>query len=198
MTDLQIGQQVPMEQTARKKRKRNYVNNPDFLEALINYKKICIEAEKNNQERPQIPKYIGECIFLISKRIATRKNFSGYPFVDDMIMDAVEICFKYIDRFNSDKYDNPFAFFSRVIWRVFLQRISKEKRHLYIKFKHSQMTHSIGGAYESDLNSDISMSHYSFDVEYMNNFIEEYESKMEEKKQKVKDAKKLKNTSKEL
>lgn len=172
-----------------KPRKRNYVNNPDFLQALKNYKNICDLATKDGKELPRIPNYIGECIYEISKRIATRKNFSGYPFIQDMIMDGVETCFRYIDRFNTEKYDNPFAFFSTVIWRAFLQRIAKEKKELYIKYKHSMMIHGGGGAFESDSYSGMGISNYNLDAEYMNNYIQEYEDKLVDKKEKIKQSK---------
>ena len=190
MEELKIGQQV--EAPVKKKRKRNYVNNPDFLAALKEYKIVCKTAEDDGKRLPSIPRYIGDCIDLMSRRIATRKNFSGYPFVEDMIQDGIETCFRYLDRFNSDKYDNPFAFFSRVIWRAFLQRIAKEKKQLYVKYKNSQNVHLDGGVYESDNHNDYSMSHYTVEVDYMNDYIEDYETKMKEKKEKTQVSKKKK------
>lgn len=189
MSKLVIGQvveSVPI----KKKRKRNYINNPDFHAALKEYKVACDKADSEQVIRPVIPNYIGECILLLSQRIATRKNFSRYPFLEDMIMDAVEICFKYIDRFNPDRYDNPHAYFSRVVWNVFLQRIDKEKKQLYIKFKSSQQAIGAGGVCEADYMNEVDVYTTSYDFEYMNRFIEEYERKMEEKKAKIKETKK--------
>ena len=59
-------------------RKRNYVNNPDLLAALIDYKALCKEAEDAGDRNPQVPEYIGKCILLIATRLATKPNFSGY------------------------------------------------------------------------------------------------------------------------
>ena len=188
MSELKIGEEVPAS-PIKKKRKRNYVNNPDFLQALKDYKAICLECDKIDMQRPAIPKYIGECIFIISTRISTRKNFSGYAFREDMIMDGVETCFRYIDRFNADKYDNPFGFFSIVIWRAFLQRIAKEKRQLYLKYKNSQLIHISGGSYYNDSSSDTGISSGGNDIDYMNAYIEEYEEKVAEKKKKLKETK---------
>lgn len=177
-----------------KPRKRNYLNNPDFYQSLLKYKEACNEADNIGIERPQIPRYIGECIFKIATHIGTRKNFSGYPFIEDMIMDAVETCLRYIDRFDPIKYDNPFAYFSLVAWNAFLQRIGKEKKALYIKYKNSLIAHSSGGLYESDGFSNVTLGYSSVDVEYMNSFIEEYERKMDEKKEKTKQDKLKKET----
>lgn len=175
------------------KRKRNYVNNKDFLEALREYKKACVEAENCGEELPQIPKYIGECIYKISTNLASKPNFSRYVFINDMIMDGVETSFRYIDRFDGDKYDNPFAFFSTVIWNAFVQRIQKEKKELYIKYKCSISKYGDGGCFEQDLFNEANMTHQNIDVEYMHAYIEDYEKKLLEKKEKIKKAKEEKN-----
>ena len=72
--------------------KRNYVNNKDLLDALIEYKKKCQEAEDQGDDLPTVPNYIGECIFKIANRLATKPNFSGYTYKEDMIMDGIENC----------------------------------------------------------------------------------------------------------
>ncbi len=41
------------------KKTKHYVNNADFLAALIDYKKKCDEAKNNKKPEPQIPNYIG-------------------------------------------------------------------------------------------------------------------------------------------
>lgn len=65
-----------------KKRNTHYVNNSDFLDALVEYKKACKEAEENGTPRPQIPQYIGECFLKIATRFCYRPNFANYC-VDD-------------------------------------------------------------------------------------------------------------------
>ena len=45
------------------KKPKHYVNNADFLAALVEYKRLCDEAKKNKKPDPQIPNYIGECFF---------------------------------------------------------------------------------------------------------------------------------------
>jgi hypothetical protein len=39
--------------------KKNYVNNPEFLQAIVDYKKLCVEAEDSGDDKPHIPDYIG-------------------------------------------------------------------------------------------------------------------------------------------
>ena len=49
-----------MNQIATKKPKQ-YVNNADFLKALIEYKAKKQDCLKKNLPEPKIPNYIGEC-----------------------------------------------------------------------------------------------------------------------------------------
>ena len=44
-----------------KKRSEHYVNNKEFLAAIVEYKeKVALAAEKG-ETKPVIPRYIGEC-----------------------------------------------------------------------------------------------------------------------------------------
>ena len=119
-------------------KKRNYVNNKDLLAALIAYRESVAEAEEGGDKKPQVPDYIGKCIMMIAQRLATRPNFSGYMYKEEMISDGIENCLQYIHNFNPEKSQNPFAYFTQIIWYAFLRRISKEKKQMYIKFKASQ------------------------------------------------------------
>jgi DNA-directed RNA polymerase specialized sigma subunit len=171
------------------KRKRNeYVNNKDFLAALIKYRDDVRVAEAEGKPRPRVPNYIGECIMKIATHLARKPNFINYTFKDDMISDGIENCLQYIDNFNPDKSNNPFAYFTQIIWFAFLRRIQKEKKLLYVKYKMTEnvnvmnMTserqgHDIG----SNFDDSIKMSEWSSD--YMSNFIKDFE---ETKRRKVK------------
>ena len=56
---------------ARGKRKsEHYVNNKEFLEALINYRAKCQRAEEAGEARPFIPRYIGECFLKIANHLS--------------------------------------------------------------------------------------------------------------------------------
>ena len=118
-----------------KKQSEHYVNNRDFLDALVEYKKKILEAEENGSPRPQITNYIGECFLKIATHLSYRPNFVNYIFREDMICDGIENCIQYVDRFNPEKSTNPFAYFTQIIYYAFLRRIQKEKKQLDIKNK---------------------------------------------------------------
>lgn len=113
--------------------KKHYVNNKDFYEALVKYN----ESLKSNPST-RIPDYIGKCILAICTRLATKPNFSGYSFKDELIADGIENCIVAINGFDPSKSVNPFAYFTQVSWNAFIRRISKEKKQQYIKHKNMQ------------------------------------------------------------
>ena len=119
----------------KRKRSIHYVNNKEFLAALILYKKDVAEAEELGKPKPRITNYLGECFLKIATHLSFKPNFVNYIFKDDMISDGIENCVQYIHNFNPEKSQNPFAYFTQIIHYAFLRRIQREKRQLEIKNK---------------------------------------------------------------
>ena len=113
----------------------HYVNNKEFLEALVVFKAKCAAAKEAGEPRPRISNYIGECFLKIATHLSYKPNFVNYMFREDMICDGIENCVQYIENFNPEKSKNPFAYFTQIIYYAFLRRIQKEKRQLEIKNK---------------------------------------------------------------
>ena len=165
----------------QKRTRKNYINNKDLFDSLVEYKKKCQEAEDSGEERPIVPNYIGKAIFQIANRLATKPNFSGYSFKEDMIMDGIENCLQYMHNFDPEKTQNPFAYFTQIIWYAFLRRIAKEKKQMYVKYKSSHEMISMGGTYDG---GDEVIMNLNASADYINDFIEDYESKIKSKKNK--------------
>lgn len=121
--------------TEPKKKRAHYVNNQEFLEALIQYKKDCYDAENSGEDKPVIPNYIGECLLKIATHLSYKPNFINYSYRDDMILDGVENCILYLSNFNPEKSKNPFSYFTQIIYYAFLRRIMKERKQSYVKNK---------------------------------------------------------------
>jgi len=115
------------------KKKEHYVNNKDFLEAMIVYRTKVITARENDEPKPKVPEYIGSCFLKIATHLSYRPNFVNYMFKDDMICDGIENCLQYIDNFDPEKSRNPFAYFTQITYFAFLRRIQREKKQLDIK-----------------------------------------------------------------
>jgi len=164
-------------------RKQQYVNNKDFLEALKVYQAKCREAEDQGEGIPRVPDYIGECIYKIATRLATKPNFSGYSFKEDMISDGIENCLQYINNFNPEKSQNPFAYFTQIIWYAFLRRIQKEKKQMYIRYKSSQQMIAAGNTYDTMAGEELQLN-LNVQADYINDFIKDFEDKLQKDKEK--------------
>ena len=142
-----------------RKRSEHYVNNKEFLYAIVQYKADIKEAEAKGESKPVIPRYLGECFMKIARHLSYKPNFVNYMFKEDMISDGIENCVQYINNFNPEKSSNPFAYFTQIIHYAFLRRIQKEKKQLEIRQKiidksgfEEVMTTDDGGSW-SDYNS---------------------------------------------
>ena len=118
-----------------RKRSEHYVNNKEFLAAIVAYKQSIVDAEGLGQPKPRITNYLGECFLKIATHLSYKPNFVNYMFKDDMICDGIENCVQYINNFNPEKSSNPFAYFTQIIHYAFLRRIQKEKKQLEIRQK---------------------------------------------------------------
>ena len=112
-----------------------FVDNEKFYDNMVIWKHALYKnREQGIEERPVIPEYIGECIWKIAFRYATKPNWRN-SYNEDMVGDAVEECIKYLDRFDENKSRNPFSYFTQIVYYSFLRKISSEKKQLYIKYK---------------------------------------------------------------
>ena len=114
-------------------KKEHYVNNKEFLAAMVEYTKNVNRAKRNKQPKPPVTDYIGSCFLKIANHLSYRPNFINYTFRDDMISDGIENCLQYLDNFNPRKSNNPFAYFTQIIYYAFIRRIQKEKKQVTIK-----------------------------------------------------------------
>ena len=107
---------------------KHYVNNADFLTALLEYKEKCAQANTKGKDDPQIPNYIGECFLKIANHLSRKPNFSSYSFRDEMVSDGIENCLMYFRNFDDTKSKNPFAYFTQIIYFAFLRRIKQKEQ----------------------------------------------------------------------
>jgi DNA-directed RNA polymerase specialized sigma24 family protein len=124
----------------KKSKSTHYVDNKKFLSAMIEFKELYNIAEKNKEEYPPVSDYIGECFLKIATHLSYRPNFINYTYRDDMISDGIENCLQYVHNFNPEKSNNPFAYFTQIIYYAFLRRIAKEKKQTHVKNKIIQNT----------------------------------------------------------
>jgi len=166
--------------TTTPKKQKHYINNPDFLRALIEYKESKELSTKNNTAPPPIPNYIGECFMKIAEGLSHKPNFINYTYRDEMMSDGIENCIMYFDNFDPTKSKNPFAYFTQIIYYAFLRRIQKEKKQTYVKYK---ATEQMGILDEMELMEFDDGTSKQFELyDNIAEFIETYEDAKEAKK----------------
>jgi hypothetical protein len=127
----QGGKALPKQ--TKEKAAKNFVNNTELLADLKLYKAACREAAAKGEENPRIPERIGLKLYKIAEYLSLKHNFIGYSYREELISDGVLVCVKYIDKFDSDKYDNPFSYFLQCCFYAFIRRIQLEKKEQYTK-----------------------------------------------------------------
>jgi hypothetical protein len=159
---------------------KHYVNNEDFLNALVQYKSICDKAKQENKEDPIVPNYIGECFLKIAEHLSRKPNFISYSFREEMICDGIENCIMYFRNFDPTKSNNPFAYFTQIIYYAFLRRIQKEKKQMYVKYK---ATEQFGILDEGEMYEDVDGNMKQFVLyDNISEFIQNFEEKKRNKK----------------
>lgn len=175
---------------------RHYIDNKAFLAAIVERKAALKEAEEAGKEPPRMTEFLGECILKIATNLAKKGNFAGYQFKDDMISDAVQVCVRYLDKFDPEKSSNPFSYFTQTCTYAFINRISLEQKQQYVKMKATLNTVSDGGVADcDDQNEEVQhlFDNMEFDNDYVNQFVDDYEAKHLKKKKKPAEPKGVEN-----
>ncbi len=140
---------------------RNYCNNVDLTNAIIDYQKLCRKNKRNEVPLPTMPKYIGECIYNICNRLTKgfNFNFQSYTYRDEMVLDAIERCCYAVHKFNHKKSSaGAFAYLTTVAINAQKKRIKDEQKVNYIKHKffRSQFTnHEMEGIEPNELSDKV-------------------------------------------
>lgn len=102
--------------------KGHYVTNAQLLEAIA-------EAKKGGKLTNRLAQYL----HMIAERYSFSSSFGGYSFREDMVSFAlVNLCANW-HKFDPEKSDNPFAFYTTAVYRSFLQYLSEEKKQRDIR-----------------------------------------------------------------
>ena len=170
-------------------KKVNYVDNQKFYQEIVEYHRLCAEAKLNGKPEPRLSNYIGICIKSIAERLATKPQFINYSFREEMISDGIENSFLYFKDYDPNRGNNPFAYFTQVIYYAFVRRINKEEKNRYTMYKHFQ--ESIIHQYDIGLLVDDSENNLLPKKLYdnINDFMGRFEEKELKKKMKRKEPK---------
>ena len=103
---------------------RHYVRNADLLPAVI-------EAKKLGKVTPKL----SDLFWKIAENYSRKHNFIRYSYRSDMVGAAVANLCQNALKFDHEKYNNPFAYYTTAIHNSFLQFIADEKKHADLRDK---------------------------------------------------------------
>lgn len=136
---------VRIERQTEAKRKKNPVDNVAFFKEIVEYLEYRKQEVDAGRDIPQIPNCLGSKIFMIADILSKKFYFISYSYRDEMVSDAVLNCITYIDKFNPEKTNNPFSYFTQVCFYAFIRRIQSEKKQTYTK---AQVVKHLGSFFE--------------------------------------------------
>ncbi len=174
---------MTIKEPADKENPTHYVNNKEFYNALVEYRKVCERAEQLGLPRPIIPDYIGDCFIKIARGVAMKYNFRNYSYINDMISTGIEVCVQRIMSFDPTKSTSPFSYFTQVVWFAFINIIKIEKKQSVTKRK----AFLLGGfdSFDLDLHDEDGNFNVSY-VDYIRSLGEGLEDEIKPKESKKK------------
>jgi len=136
--------------------KRQHVNNKELVEEIVKFKKSYNDAKEEKEKRIEQAKKdklspekieeieneevygipserLGEIFLDLVDNFATKSNFSGYTYLEEMKSRAIFFLLKYSKSFNPEKSKNAFAYCTQIVKNAFIQVIKKEKKYVESK-----------------------------------------------------------------
>lgn len=110
---------------------QHFVDNVVMLEEIKKSKARL--AEKPELGQAAVTRELMNMLILMVDRYATKGNWSGYSYLEDMKSDAKLNLYMKWHRFDEERYDNPFAFYTQVIYHCFIGTLTKEKKQRKIR-----------------------------------------------------------------
>lgn len=111
-----------LEKKKRKKKEKGYLSNKEMFEELIICQKMNVVSDK-----------LGKMFIILATRYSTKPNFSGYSYRSELVNSGIVACVAALHKFDSNKSENPFAYFTSINHNAFIQILNKEKRQQEIR-----------------------------------------------------------------
>jgi hypothetical protein len=106
-----------------------FIKNEELYNELYEY----VEKMKINPEAVMTNR-LGYMIHVIVSGLASRSNFTGYMYKDEMISLGIYYCCKYLKSYDLTR-KNPHAYISKIAENAFKSVINDEKKKMYVKYK---------------------------------------------------------------
>lgn len=120
--DAKTAEKVAAAATAPKKKKKKYLNNKDLLAEVI-----------LSKEQGQMTDKLARMLTMLTNNYGKRDNYANYTYIDDMKAYAMMMIVRTWFKFDENKSNNPFAFYTQCIKHSFIQYLNQEKRHRVLR-----------------------------------------------------------------
>ena len=156
------------------------------------YHYLFLDHKENDTPKPILSNEASVMLILLAKNLASKGNFAGYIFKEELIGDAIENMLRYAHNYNPKK-GKAFGYFTQIALFAFYRRIAKEKKLFRTKVKLVQQM-PFNQIMDARQSHDQDMDYQNNYIEYLNDYYnstvveEEYEKerlKKEEKRVKV-------------
>jgi len=125
-----IAEPVITEEPPKPKRKRqkatHYIKNNEMLDEVRKSKARLIENPDMGGQA--ITPKLADMFVRLVHHYATRQNWSGYSYLDELKGEALVNLVNKWHKFDCDRFDKPFAYYSILVERSFKGQIQKEKK----------------------------------------------------------------------
>lgn len=157
----------------------HYINNDELYNEFVKWNDARALAEQAGQEEPAIPQKIGEGLLKIANNFSSKHNwYNNASYREEMVSDAVINCIKYIRNFNTEKYKNPFSYFSQICYYSFLKTIETEQVEDYVKHKSTLNSKLFQDIINGELDDeDLILDDFEYNMESVESFISTFEKK---------------------
>lgn len=118
--------------------KQRRAKNPDTPEAKSKYyltNDKLLPAVLRAKDAGRVTDELGQMFMMIARNYAKHPYFSGWSFKEDMISEALTGLCQAALKFNPEKSNNPFAFYTTCVHHSFLQFLNAERKHRNIRDK---------------------------------------------------------------
>ena len=116
----------------KKKKKTNYLNNASLIEEIMMSKDVQVKNSTWTPAQCMTPKLVGMLQMLVN-RYSQKVNWRGYTYIDDMRSEAIVSLMQNALKFNPEKSQNPFGYYTQIVTHSFLTFLDKEKKVRRIK-----------------------------------------------------------------
>lgn len=162
------------------KESSHYISNKDLYNEFVKWHEAIKLAEINNKPEPLAPNSIGKGILQIAENFSKKNNWrNNFKYKDELVGDAVLNCILYLKKFNVEKSQNPFSYFTQTCYYSFLKTIQREKIEDYVK--HKSMLNSMLVAELQNLGGEeideLVLAEFDYNQEGVDDFIKDFEDK---------------------